>query len=318
MLKRTLAIACLLLSLPQVSSAQEFRQDSPSTAEFARIRHAVISLKDYVQVPAMQAGVLERLETEDGTVIKEGVQVTKRQHLGNLDDRDATARKRAAQLDHEVAQGDAEKAVLAIAAADKTVEVAAVEVEETRNVNQAAPGAIPKTQVRRQILTHQRSSIEADVARHDKKGAEKTAELRQAQVDVASLNLDHHQIRSPIDGEVVQVYRKVGEWVSPGDPILRIIDLRTLRVEGFLKINEYLRQSIMGQPVVVEIKMPGGRSETFESTISYVSPLVQASGDYRVVCEVENKKSDGFWVLLPGMDAELTVQVKQSRVASTR
>jgi hypothetical protein len=62
--------------------------------------------------------------------------------------------------------------------------------------------------------------------------------------------------------------------------------------------------------------MPRGRTETFTSTISYVSPLVQASGDYRVVCEVKNRKANGFWVMLPGMDAELTIKLKQSQLAS--
>lgn len=314
---KSIAVACsLLVALPiALLPAQEFGKDSARSGEFATIRHAVVSLKDFVQLPAMQAGVLDTLELEDGTIIKEGVLITKDQQLGKLDDRDAAARHRAARLDQEVAQLDFEKADLAIAAADKTVDVAAVEVEETRNVNKAARGAIPMTQERRQVLTHERSYIEAQVARHDKTGAAKTAELREAQVDVASLNLDHHQIRSPIDGEVVQVYRKIGEWVSPGDPILRIVDFQTLRVEGFLKINDYLRQDIDGQPVTVEIQMPRGRTESFESTISYVSPLVQASGDYRVVCEVTNRKSNGYWVMLPGMDAELTIRLKQSQVA---
>jgi len=318
MLKRTIALACsLLLTLPLATgSAQEYGKDSDRGTEYAKIRHAVVSLKDYVQVPAMQAGVLRLLQLEDGTLVKEGVLITKDQQLGKLDDRDAAARQHAAQLDYEVSQGDWEKASLAIMAADKTVDVAALEVLETRNVNNAAPGAIPKTQVRRQELTHERSQIEAETARHDKTGAGKTAELRQAQLDVASLNLDHHQIRSPIDGEVVQVYRKIGEWLSPGDPILRIVDLKTLRVEGFLKINNYLRQDIAGQPVIVEIQLPGGRTESFESTINYVSPLVQASGDYRVVCEVTNRKSDGFWVMLPGMDAELKIKLKRSQLAT--
>ncbi len=319
--QRTIAVAGVLLLALSITplSAQEFGKDSARSGEFARIRHAVVSLKDFVQVPAMQAGVLKKLEliNEEGetVTVKEGVVVRKDSLLGKLDDRDAAARQRAAQLDYEVAKGEGEKAVLAIAAADKTVEVALVEVEETANVNAAAPGAIPKTQQRRQELTRDRSAIEAEVARHDKLGAEKTADLRQAQVDVASLNLDHHQIRSPIDGEVVQVYRKVGEWVSPGDPLLRIINLETLRVEGFLKVDDYLRQDIVGQPVVVEIKLPRGRVERFESTITYISPLVQASGDFRVVCEVENRQSNGYWVMWPGMDAEMTIQVKQSQLA---
>jgi multidrug resistance efflux pump len=319
---RTIAVACSLLSaLPiSLSSAQELENTPATNVEYARIRHAVVSLKDYVQIPAMQAGALEKLSTKDGTIVKEGVRITKNQVLGKLDDRDAVARKRAAELDMNIAQGEVAKAGHAILAAEKTVGVAFQEVEQTRLVNEAAPGAISATQVKRQILTYERSKIEVDVAKQDKENAKETAKLRQAQDEVASINLDHHLIKSPIDGEVVQVYRKIGEWVSPGDPILRIVNLKILRVEGFLKINDYQRQNIFGQPVVIEIGLPGGRKESFESTISYVSPLVQASGDYRVVCEVKNKTTDGtpdgFWVMLPGMDAEMTIKVGSQKYVS--
>jgi multidrug resistance efflux pump len=315
--KRTIAVACSLLSVLPSSllSAQEFGRDPGSSVEYARIRHAVVQLKDFVQIPARQAGVLESLLMADGTRVKEGVRVTKDTLLGKLDDRDALARKEAAELDRDVALGEGKKAGLAIAAAIKTVAVANEEYENSLKVNEAAPGAIAQTTITRQRLTRERSKIEVSVAEQDKLNAEKTADLRAAQIRVASLNLEHHLIKSPIDGEVVSVYRQVGEWVSPGDPLLRVVNLETLRVEGFLRINDYRRQDIFGQAVMVEIQMPGGQEESFESTISYVSPLVQASGDYRVVCEVKNKRVDGFWVMLPGMDAELTIKVKANQYA---
>ncbi len=307
-----------ILAVTLLLAAQASAQETPRSRDYATIDHAVISLKHYAQLPALQAGVLKKLELEDGTPIEEGVEVTKDQLLGKLDDLDAAARRRAAQLEYEVAQGEHEKAGYSIKAADKTVLVAENEYLESKDVNKRAPGAVPEMQVARQKLTWERSQIESQVARKDEEGALRTANLRQAQVDVASINLDHHQIKSPLDGEIVQVYRKVGEWVGPGDAIMRIVDLKRLRVEGFLKIGDYLRQEVIGQPVTIEIRLPGRRVERFTSVITHASPLVQASGDYRVVCEVENRKSEGHWVLLPGMDASMQITLKKSRLAAAR
>jgi macrolide-specific efflux system membrane fusion protein len=284
--------------------------DAPAgSPDFAKVSHAVVSLIDQVQVPAKQAGVLEVLALEDGSRVQEGTDVSKETVLGRLDDKDALARQKAAELDHQVSIAEAGKAEVAIEAADKTVAVAQAEYEESVYVNTRSPGAVPETQMRRQKLTEERSRAEGKVARSDAETAGLTVQLRDAQRDISNINLDRHSIKSPLDGVVVQVYRHVGEWVGPGDPILRIVHLNRLRVEGFIHFDLVPPGKVTGQPVTVQVAHSTRR---LEGTIGFVSPLIQASGDYRVWCEIENiKDENGQWVLLPGMDAEMSIRLKK-------
>ena len=307
-----------LVAMALLLAGQRGNDATPPPDGYAVVSGAVVSLIDYVQVPARQGGVLDALALPDGTKIQEGVEVGEGQLLGQLDSKDALARKRAAQIEYRVAQAEAAKAIVAIEAADKTKLVAEAEVAESEYVNKRSPNSVPRTQVRRQKLTVERAKAETEVARRDQETADLTVEARQAQTDVAEINLEMHLIKSPIQGEVVNVYRKVGEWVNPGDPLLRIVRLDKLRVEGFIKLDEYRHEEIKGQPVTVSLRMARGREEQFHGTITHASPLIQASGDYRVLCEIDNRKVDGFWVMLPGMEATMTIQLKKFRVASTR
>ena len=308
-----------LVAMALLMAGQPANDATPPSSDVAQVAHAVVSLIDTVQVPAQQPGVLRSLELPDGTQIKEGVEVESGQLLGSLDSKDALARQRAAKAEHAVAVGEWEKAKVAIKAADKTVEVAEAEVAESESVNLRAKGTVPDTQVRRQKLTVERAAAEAMVAHSDVRTAELTIESRAAQTDLANINLEMHKIRAPIQGEVVNVYRHVGEWVNPGDPLLRIVRLDQLRVEGFLQLDEYRREEVKGQPVTVTVTLTGGRAVHFPGVISYVSPLIGSNDDYRIWCEIENRKVDGFWVMLPGMDAKMTIELKKVRqVASAR
>ena len=270
----------------------------------------IVSAKENIPIPAQQAGVIFQMQTEDGQVVEEGYTVKAGQVIGKLDDEDASARRKAADLEHKVAQAEYAKASANVVAAKATVDVARAEVDESNEVNQRVPDAIPKTQVRRQVLTVTRSVAEAGVAESDVKVASFTADLKQAQVDVADINLKKHQIISPIDGVLVQLFRKPGEWVSPGDPIARIVRMDKLRVEGFVDASKYLPEEIGGQPVTIIIRRPNREPEEFQATITFASPIVEASGEYRIWADVDNRLvKDRFWILRPGMEAEMRISL---------
>lgn len=290
--------------------AQTSADRLPSSGNELVLADCIVSAKDHIQLPAQQAGVIAQLETEDGRPVQEGVFVNKHQPIGKLDDEDALARRNAADLDHRVSQAEAEKAQSSVDAAVATAEVAQAELDESRAVNARIPDSVPKTQIRRQELTVKRAVMEQSVASKDVDVALLTVDLREAQLTVADINLRKHQIVSPLDGVLVQLYRKAGEWVGPGDPIARIVRMDTLRVEGFVDANKYLPEDIDGRPVTVTIQRPNRAPEEFTSTISFVSPIVEASGEYRVWAEVENRVVRGkHWVLRPGMDAEMRIDL---------
>jgi len=299
------AVVTMLLLAGQASTDR-----LPSAGNQLTLSDCIVSAKENIELPAQQAGVILRMETEDGTRVEEGFVVRAGQVIGKLDDEDAVARRTAAALEEKVAQSEHEKAKANVAAAKATVEVAKAEVEESNDVNRRSPGAIPNTQVRRQVLTVTRSIAEAGVADRDVEVALYTTDLKRAQLTLADVNLKKHQIVSPIDGVLVQQMRLPGEWVSPGDPIARLVRMDKLRVEGFVDASKYLPEEVEGQSVTIIVRRPNRAPEEFQSTISFASPVVEASGEYRVWAEVDNQVvKDRFWVLRPGMEAEMRIDL---------
>jgi multidrug resistance efflux pump len=298
-----LQVLTLTLLAGQVSS-----DNRPAPGEL-RLNHSMVSLIRYQSLPARQAGVIRELALEDGTLVQEGLTVKKGQILGSLDDEDALARQRAAETEQKVAVAEKHKAQAGIAAAKATVKVAAAEVAESKDINLRAPGSVPQTQVRRQVLTEERAASESEVAERELETATLMIDAKQAQYDVASITLKHHQIEAAQDGVIVQVYRRLGEWVQPGDSILRIVYMDKLRVEGFVDADAYTADEIAGREVEVTARLPNGRVEKFRSVISFVDELVDSSGDFRVWCDVENRQHNGHWILRPGKDVEMSIKL---------
>lgn len=306
--KFNLIVAVLLVA--QMAAAQTDGDRSPISPSGLTLPDCIVSAKKFIPVPAQHAGVILRLETEDGLVVEEGMLVSNGQLLGTLDDEDPVARHGAALQDLQVAKEEFLKAELNVKAAEATVGVAEAELAESVDINRRSPNAIPDTQVRRQELTVTRSATEKDVADADVEVARSNMELRTSQVILAEVNLKKHLFVSPLDGIVVQLFHKPGEWVREGDPIARVVHMDTLRVEGFVDASRYLPEEIDGREVTVIIRRPNRKEERFRSTISYVSPIVEASGDYRVWTEVENRATEGrHWVLRPGMEAEMQIDL---------
>ena len=79
--------------------------------------------------------------------------------------------------------------------------------------------------------------------------AQLTAAVHQAELDAAELSLQKSRITAPTPGLVVEINRHVGNWVAPGDPVIELVRMDRLRVEGFLKITEYQPAQIEGCPV---------------------------------------------------------------------
>jgi HlyD family secretion protein len=78
------------------------------------------------------------------------------------------------------------------------------------------------------------------------------------------------QLSSPIDGEVKEAVAKQGELVSPGYPVMTIIDLSDIWVTVNLR-EDRLAKVRMGQEVMGRVPALGGASLTF--VVNYISPL---------------------------------------------
>ena len=79
--------------------------------------------------------------------------------------------------------------------------------------------------------------------------------------------------------------------------------LDRLRAEGLLNA-EQATSDIMGKAVKVEVRFPGGKAETFQGKIVFVSPEIHpVNGKVRVWAEVENRNG----LLRPGLSVAMAI-----------
>ena len=298
------------LSLSPVSSASLVETGS------ILVKNCNVSSFQSTDVAAEEAGVLKKFHVREGTVV---LVADKLVQIGN---EDAQARFESAKLDHEAAELEALSNVN-VRAAKEAEKVAAAELAESNAVNEASKGAIPPTQIRREELTQKRAKLQIEVAELEHRVAGLTSKVRESQVKVAELSVKRRLITSLIDGVVERRYKDVGEWVQPGEPIIQVIHMERLRVEGFLRADQVAPTDVIGKSVSVEVVFTktGSRTESdsatnselfgpFKGKLEFVSNQVQVGGEYRVWTEVANRKTpEGRWVLRPGMVATMKIDL---------
>ncbi|MEE9603647.1 MAG: HlyD family efflux transporter periplasmic adaptor subunit [Thermoguttaceae bacterium] len=264
----------------------------------------LVTLIEEVQVPAEEAGVLTEL------LVVEGQQVTAGQLLAKIDDAHTRMQHDVAKFRLQVAEEEAnnDTNVQYAAAASK---VAYSEHQRALRANKQVPNSVPPAEVERLLLTYRRTLWEIEQATVNKRIAALEAAVSQAEVKAAAENLNRRRITSPLDGMVIDTYRHAGEWVKPGDPVMHIVRLNQLNIDGFLNLDEYMPSDIQGRPVTVRVKLAGD-VETFSGKIVYVSPEVRAGNEYQIRAKVDNRvdKQSGRWLVGPGMDASMTIDVK--------
>ncbi len=287
----------LALTVAQAGSAAK------APAKSVTVSHCLVTLIEEAQVPAEEAGVLVEVNA------REGQQVQAADPLARIDDSRALMQHRVAQLELKVAH---EKAAndINVRYATAASKVAEAEYQQAVDANQKVSGSVPLAEVRRLLLTHNRSELQIEQAKLDLRVSGLEAQVRQAEVEAALENVGRRHITAPLDGEVVRIYRHAGEWVQPGDPVMHVMRMDRLKIEGFLNAKDYSQAEIDGRLITATVELARGRRETFQGKVVFVSPLVEAGGEFRVWAEVLNRQQNDDWLLSPGLAAEMTIHLK--------
>ncbi|HEY1068118.1 MAG TPA: HlyD family efflux transporter periplasmic adaptor subunit, partial [Pirellulales bacterium] len=105
-----------------------------------------------------------------------------------------------------------------------------------------------------------------------------------------------------------------GEWVNPGDPVVRILRIDRLRVEALLNARDF-GPEIAGSLVTLDVTMPGGKREQFPGKLVFVHPEIEpVTGNFRVWAEVENRQL----MLRPGLIANMTIHLSDAAATARR
>jgi len=247
-------------------------------------------------VPAQESGVLTAVAVREGQHVKRG------DVLAQVDDRVARMAQRAAELACEEARQRAENDVK-IRFAKKSLEVAEAELRRSTESIERFAKSVSQSQLDVERLTVEKSRLEGEQAVHE--AALDALELQRKENELAAAELEvaRRQIVAPIDGVVVQIFVRLGEWVEPGQKAMRIVNVQKLKAEGFVMADKASAQ-LLGKPVRLRVALADDQNATFGGKVAFVSPEVDPiTGQVRIWAEIDNR--DGR--LRPGQPVKMTI-----------
>jgi macrolide-specific efflux system membrane fusion protein len=276
----------------------------PTAVKPGVIEHCQVFLIDDVQVPARESGALISLSVREGDRVQAG------QPVAHIDDRQARYDQLAAELKRDVALAKADDDI-EVRFARASLAVAEAELSQNQEINRRSPGSVSTAELRRLKLTRERAELQIIRNELEQKVAGMTADIERTAVAAATDDIQRRQIVAPFDGVVLELFKQSAEWVNAGEPVLRIIRLDRLRVEGFLHVQQLNPEEVLDRAVTVEIRRAHGQTLQLGGRVVYVSPLVQGGYKYRVRAEVQNRAQNGHWLAGPGMMATIHIHVEK-------
>lgn len=263
------------------------------------VRSVYLRLSEDIDVPAREAGVLSEIVGAEGAMIEQGGL------LARVEDQEARLVRDRTALEVEIAKRQADKAI-EIDLAKKSLVVAETELARAERSRQAVRGAVPQAEIDRLQLELDRAASQILLAERDAATALVTAGLKEAEHSLAELRLERHAVRSPIKGRVIEHYKHRGEWVEPGENVLRLVRPDSLRAEGFVDAAALLKDPT-GAEVSLLVNLPGRPHSEFKGRLVFVAPEVEpTTGQVLVRAEIENKNLS----LRPGLSAEMTINLR--------
>ncbi|MFM7185986.1 MAG: efflux RND transporter periplasmic adaptor subunit [Planctomycetota bacterium] len=266
------------------------------------LERCLVSLIDEAKLSAGEAGLLVEVAVKPGDRVKTG------QVVARINDDQPQMTKLRANAEHDQAIAKAESDV-DVRYSQKAQAVAQKAFEKAEQSHRAVPGSVTDVERDRLKLEWEKSGLQIEQAQLERQLADLAAKVKEAEVETADIEIRRRQVTSPLDGEVVDVQGNQGEWMQVGAPLAHIVRTDKLRVEGYVDAAKWDPERVRARPVTVVVPLADGRTETFEGRISFVSPLVESGGDYRVFAEVANRQSagSGDWLLRAGQTATMTI-----------
>lgn len=294
----------LLVSATLVGDWVFAQQPQGSGAEL-RAEACMVRTIQSVRVPATTEGQITEMMAIEGSNVAKG------DLLAVLDDTKAKlaldlrkAEEREAELNalNDVNYRDAENS-------ERSAKAEAEAYKELRR-----QGAVPYWEMEKKILEADRATLRIELAELQQNVAKVQYDAKRSERALAEYELARRQILAPFGGFIEKREAQLGEWVQPGSPIIELVQLDKLRVEGDIDALRYPGQVRRGTPVKVMIYANSRRADAstadaivVDAKIGFVSSEIDNQHRYRIWVEVENQRVGDEWVIKPGMEADIQV-----------
>lgn len=123
------------------------------------------------------------------------------------------------------------------------------------------------------------------------------------ELELAERDVRLRELRAPMDGVVIAVERQAGEWASPGEAVLRLVDESVCE----LRINiapTAARRLATGARLAVQLDDPGLTAPVF-GQVTYVAPVVDAGS---ALVEVRIRIPNADRRIRPGVKGRIRVE----------
>lgn len=211
----------LLMGGIGVATAQDARVETQRVDETPRIEtlrlSGSVSAPRTSQLSSAEAGQVASLDVEIGDRVSQG------ERLMSLDSREAELERQRAQANIDQARADRDDARQRLNEADQLSaqqNIAASELRQRQNALAAA---------------------------------EATLEAQQSEYALWELRVSRHTITAPFDALITQRDSERGEWVTPGDTLMTLVDIEALTLDFPVPLSAYARMD----DATLEIRLEG-------------------------------------------------------------
>ncbi len=281
---------------------------SPGLNGDCRLERVSITADHDIELPAEVEGTLTKLP------IKEGMRVEAGQLLGSIDERQAVAAMEVAELQHIAALEKASDMVEEKFATESAA-YAKLDLGKDLKANTDSKGAVPEINIEQKRLAYKKADLQIEKAQKDRLIAKKEADAKGAEFKAAKIAVERRQIRAPFAGEVQQVMQREGQWVNPGDRVLRLVQFDTLRADGLVNAADFDPADLAGRKATLTVHLARGRTATATGRVTFVSQILIGVGhSYQIRAEFPNQRVGEFWLIRPGLDADMTIHLNEPPV----
>lgn len=260
------------------------------------VEEGVLKIIESVNIPSERSGILRSISVKEGDLIDAG------EIVAQIDDRQTQLLLEQARVELGIAEHEAQDDI-SVRFSKKALAVAEAELRRTLQLRSADFDLVTDTEIDRLTLIKEKSELDIERAEMDLSTLQMKVDLKKAELAVREADVLRHKVNCPIDGMVVNVEKRVGEWINESDTIARIVRIDRLRVEGLVTAGE-AAQGLTGRPVTLTVDVPGLESTEFTGQVVFVNPEANPFNmKVRIWAEVEN---DGL-KLFPGWKANVTI-----------
>ncbi|NQV23843.1 MAG: efflux RND transporter periplasmic adaptor subunit [Rhodopirellula sp.] len=281
----TIAATVAVMSVVATSNhAVEAQQGKP---DVVNAYDCTIQLIDVVTLAAERPGILESDTPEEGT------EVQANHVVAGLKDGVAKA---TYEKELEKSQNDVH-----IRFAKKSYEVAMAQLARSEKANESVPGTVPNAEIDKLRLEAEKAALQIEQADFEQKIAVLTVtENLEA--------LKTYQVLAPFGGIVSKVYQRKGEAVQQGAPILEVVSIDRVKVEGYVTITDSFH---VKTDDTVQVQLDAGdldipfKNEILTGKIKIVDTTISTIiGSVKVTAEIPNPDH----ILRPGLKAKMAIR----------